>query len=242
MKPGFYPASKLTNEQYHGGDGISVSGLKRLDQSPAHYKAGFNNSTHSMFIGTAVHAAALEPDEFESQYVVAEGFKDKRAAGYKAWAAEQKKLILMPHEMENIISMRTALHQHPLVGPMLRGATCELSCYANDPVTGELCRVRFDMLTADGWILDLKKCQDARKNAARKSVENYGYYMQNAFYLDVPEWEGHRPEGFAFVFIEEQPPHGIGFYVLDDRDVDRGRMEYRRLLNKYHECLSLIHI
>lgn len=236
MKPGFYPSTAMTNEQYHSGPGISVSGLKRLQQSPAHYKAGFNDSSQSMFIGTAIHAAALEPDVFDQQYVVAEGFERKNQAGYKAWAADQDRLILMPHEYENVIGMREALHAHPVVGPMLRGAVCELSCYANDPITGELCRVRFDMLAADGWILDLKKCQDARPDAVARSIASYGYHMQNAFYMDVPEWLGHPPEGFAFIFIEEQAPHGIGFYVLDERDIERGRREYRRLLNQYHHC------
>lgn len=236
MQPGFYPPSVLSNEDYHSGAGISVSGLKRMQQSPAHYKAGFNGSSQSMFIGTAIHAAALEPEEFERNYVIAEGFERKNQAGYKAWAEEQTRLILMPHEYENIKGMRDALHAHPVVGPMLRGATCEYSCYANDPVTGELCRVRFDILTADGWILDLKKCQDARPAAAAKSIAAYGYHMQNAFYMDVPEWLGHPPEGFAFVFIEEQAPYAIGVYVLNDQDVERGRLEYRRMLNKYHEC------
>ena len=45
----------------------------------------------------------------------------------------------------------------------------------------------------------------------------------------------------AFVFIEDEPPHGISVRFLDPEDLDRGRNEYRRLLNLYHECRAADH-
>jgi len=246
MKPGIYQSTELSNEAYHSGPGVSQSQLKLIDRSPAHLRASLdgltkNSQTPGMFIGTAIHAAALEPEEFDKQYVIApEEFADRRAKGYKAWTQEQdpRQTILMASEYVRIQGMRDALHRHPWVGPRLSGAQCEVSCFANDPVTGELCRVRFDMVAEDGMILDLKKTTDARDGAISKAIGNYGYYIQNAYYLDVPSWLGddYRPAGFAFVFIEDEPPYGIAVRFLDPEDLERGRNEYRRLLNRYHEC------
>lgn len=249
MKPGIYTAAELSNEAYHADkESVSQSGLKRLDQSPAHYRAyadGLTGGTQSagQFIGTAIHAAALEPDEFASQYVIApEKFKARNAAGFKAWREEQdpRQTILMAYETDKIYRMRDQLHAHPWVGPRLRGAQCELSCFADDPETGVRCRVRFDMISEGGMILDLKKTQDARDGAVAKSIANYGYYIQNAMYMDVPTWLGanYTPEGFAFVFIEEEAPHGISVRFLDPEDVERGRQEHRRLLRIYADCLA----
>lgn len=248
MEPGFYPADQLDNETYHRGAGISQSALKILDQSPEHLRAyldGLRGSkeTPGKFMGTAVHAAALEPEVFDAQYVVApEEFGARNAKGFKAWKEEQdpRQTILMHYENQKVKAMHDKLHGHPWVGPRLRGATCELSCFANDPETGVLCRVRYDMVTEDGWVLDLKKCQDARQAAVSKSIANYGYYMQDAFYSDVPGWLGpeYRPRGFVFVFIEEEPPHAVKVWALASGDRDRGRREYRRLLNIYAECLE----
>lgn len=239
MEPGFYTADELSNEEYHSGPGVSASGLKLIGRSLAHYREYKHEETREQFRGTAIHAAALEPDKFDAEYIVAEGFERRNEAGFKAWSAKQDRLILMPDEYKNVIGMRDALHNHPVVGPLLAGAVTELSCYANDPETGVLCRCRFDMVAANGWILDLKKCQDARTDAVAGAISRYEYYLQNAFYMDVPTWAtGQPPAGFAFVFVEEKPPHGISVRVLHPDDVDRGRVQYRRALNKINRAAT----
>lgn len=249
MKPGIYTADELPIDDYHADpDSVSQSDLKLLDRSPAHLKAkrdGLTDSkpTAGQFIGSAIHAASLEPDEFDRQYVVApEKFKARNAAGLKAWKEEQdpSQTIIMAYEYTKIARMRDKLHAHPWVGPRLRAAQCEVSCFATDPETGVTVRVRFDMITDGGMILDLKKTQDARDDAVSRAIANYGYYIQNALYVDAPGWLGddYRPEGFAFVFIEEEAPHGIAVRFLEAEDVERGRQECRRLLNKYAECLA----
>lgn len=249
MKPGYYQNHQLPAEQYHADRGsVSQSGLKRFAQSPAHYRAYLDGLTETdtaaKFIGTAVHAAALEPEAFAEQYIVAPSkYKTGNAAGLKAWKEEQdpRLIVLLERDAENVYRMRDALHRHSWVGPQLRDAQCEYSVIADDPETGTRCRVRFDMLTGDGLILDLKKCQDARDDALRRSIFNYGYHVQNAFYMDVPSWLGDGPAGFCFVFIEEKPPHAISVRFLDPEDVERGRMEYRRLLNDFAECVKADH-
>ena len=55
----------VTNEAYHADRScVSVSGLKQLLRSPAHYQAylnGHRKETPAMFLGPAVHARLLEP-------------------------------------------------------------------------------------------------------------------------------------------------------------------------------------
>lgn len=74
MKPGVY--SGIPNADYHGGPGISKSGLDLIRRSPQHYKAvvdgaNDNQPTPAQLIGTAAHCLILEPQEFAKNYCLA---------------------------------------------------------------------------------------------------------------------------------------------------------------------------
>ena len=249
MQPGCYSCDKLSNEQYHGSAGISNSGLKLIaEHTPAHYFAAYRDPdrvrqpTRPQMIGTALHAAALEPAAFASEYIVSP-YPDRKAAGFKAWSAEQSKIILTPGDAVNVYGMRASLQGHSRVRRLLSApGHFEFSVYAIDPETGQLCKVRFDRLLLNGWAVDLKKCQDASPEGAAKAIANYGYFQQHAFYNDVFLWAtGASLEGFVFVFVEEAPPHAIGVYVIDAEDVDRGRRQYREALDVFAQCSESNH-
>jgi hypothetical protein len=244
MTPGCYSCADLSNEAYHASKGISNSGLKLIGgKTPAHYFAAYRDpdrvrqTTRPQMIGTALHAAALEPAAFSSEYIVSP-YPDRKASGYKAWSGAQSKIILTPGEAHNVAGMHASLQGHSRVRKLLSAAGhFEYSMYAIDPETGQLCKIRFDRLLLNGWAVDLKKCQDASEDAVAKAIANYDYQQQAAFYGDVHEWAtGASLEGFVFVFIEEDPPHAIGLYVIDPEDIDRGRRQYRAALNLYAQC------
>lgn len=71
MQPGVYP--DISNDDYHGGPGISKSGLDLIHRSPLHYRAAKtvandNEPTPAQAIGTAFHALLLEPESFAQIY------------------------------------------------------------------------------------------------------------------------------------------------------------------------------
>ena len=250
MEPGFYRAAQLSNADYHASEGISCSGLKMVSVSPYHYWAHYLSDmkpeegfSKPRFIGTAIHAATLETERFQEEYVVAP-FDRRNESGFKAWKEaeeqEQNRTVIIRPEANDIAGMRKSLHSHPTIGPMLDGAVdFELSVYARDPVTGVLVRIRLDMLAEGGWIFDLKKTQDASRAGATKAVSNYDYFMQAAFYLDVMRWaSGEQPPGMAFGFVEEKFPWVSACYCITDEDLERGRRMYRALLNRYADCLE----
>lgn len=73
MRPGIYDG--ISNDAYHGGPGISKSGLDILHKSPAHLKAardfaGEKRETKAMFKGKALHALVLEPAAFVREYTL----------------------------------------------------------------------------------------------------------------------------------------------------------------------------
>lgn len=75
MKPGIYTNAELSNEEYHGGEGVSSTILKELiTRSAAHCKALMDGlrrkSSASMSLGTVIHSAVLEPETFNDEYFI----------------------------------------------------------------------------------------------------------------------------------------------------------------------------
>lgn len=63
----------IPNAAYHGGPGISKSGLDIIHRSPLHYQHALTaerKSTPAQRIGTAVHDLILEPESFWDRYAI----------------------------------------------------------------------------------------------------------------------------------------------------------------------------
>ena len=73
MKPGIY--EDLPAEDYHAADAVSRSGLTKIDRSIDHYREYAANGiedSKALRTGTAIHAAILEPEKFQHDYIDAQ--------------------------------------------------------------------------------------------------------------------------------------------------------------------------
>jgi len=233
----------MPNDRYHSApDQISKSGLDLISRSPAHYfYAAPRDTTRAMEIGTAIHTALLEPERFQKEYVLLKECKDRRQAEYKAAVAiHGSERVLVGHEADSVIGMVESVYAQPVARNWLsKKGYREASLFVRDPVTGVVVRCRYDLLTLDGEIVDLKKTQDARPDAFARSVLNYRYHVQDALYSDAWEWaNGQRLSEFRIMAVEENMPHAAMVYKLDETARAEGRRLYREDLNTYAENLK----
>lgn len=235
----------LTNEQYHAHDSISKTGLDLIARSPAHYRySERRESTRAMVIGSAVHAAILEPDVFAEQYMLLRDVKDRRASEYKqAVTVHGADNVLTGTEADYVAGIQESVRTHRQLSALLsEPGRAELSVITTDPVTGVSVRCRFDWLTDAGVPVDLKTTLDARPDAFSRSVSSYRYHVQAAFYCDVWEWEtGDKLDRMIFAALEKSMPHAVALYMLDDEALMVGRKLYREALNTYARCLESGH-
>lgn len=266
MKPGIYAG--ISNADYHGGAGISKSGLDLVARSPLHYWQAYLNpdrepreETPAMRLGTAIHTAMLEPERFADEYVIVPADAPRRPTSVQlnaknpsdatlqaiAWwdsfdIAAQGKTIISADDYETCAAISRRLHAHPAAAVLLRqaGALFEASAYWEDPDTGVLCRCRPDVLLPNGAaVVDVKSTTDASADAFRRSVANYDYHVQAAFYLDgITRATGTAPGAFVFAAFETSAPHAVAFYNADATMLDIGRREYKRRLRRYAQCLA----
>lgn len=230
----------MPNNEYHAYPGISKSGLDLIDRSPAHffYKEASKQSS-AMAIGSALHCAVLEPALFEKQYMLLRHVTDKRTSAYKeACKVHDAEFVLTGKEADSIIYMQQALQNNPSAKELLDAeGWCEIAVFATDPETGVLVKCKLDKLLKDLSSVDLKTTQDLRD--FYKSVANYRYHVQAAFYSDVFEWAtGEVAGNFDFLAVEKDSPCASKIFRLDTAAIQYGRKLYRQNLNAYADCMN----
>ena len=232
---------------YHAHkESISKSGLDLISRSPAHYRyAEPREETQAMRIGTATHTAILEPERFRREYRVITAAKDRRC---KAWNDAAKELdtgsdgdplMLTGPEGERVARMAQAVRSTPGIAELLQAdGRSEQSVFTRDPATGLLVRIRLDWITSSARAMDLKTTTDLRNDKLFRSVVDYRYHVQQAFYSDAFLWAFGERLDFAFGVIESEAPHVSKLVRLPDDVVAWGRLQYRRDLDTYARCLD----
>lgn len=232
----------MPNDVYHGTPAISKSGLDKIERSPAHYQFAANREpTRAMAIGSAIHAAVLEPELFASEYLLLRDVTDRRSSEYKqAIKAHDAEFVLTGSEAIKVQGMQDAVYSNPAAAALFEGQGWnELSVFAHDPETGALCKCRFDRLTSDFVAVDLKKTQDAKERAFSRTIANYRYHVQAAFYTDVFNWAtGIELNRFVFVAVEEEFPHYCKPWRVASDTYIKGTEEYRANLDTYAGCMA----
>lgn len=232
----------MSNADYHSSEGISKSGLDLIARSPAHFRyAAKRDASRAMEMGTAIHTAILEPERFASEYMLLRDVKARTSSAYKeAVKVHGSEFVLTGPEADKVAGMQESVWSNPEAASFLRDQITkrELSVFATDPVTGAKVRARFDATRGIAG-LDLKKTQDARPETFIKSVWNYRYHVQQAFYCDVWKWEtGETMDDFRFLAVEEESPNAVKLFRLPHDLVEYGRKLYRRDLETYATCLE----
>jgi exodeoxyribonuclease VIII len=235
----------LTNAEYHAHAAISKSGLDRMDQSPAHYTSWLSEpkkETPALVFGGAAHCIILEPEEFLSRYISAPDGIDRRTKdGKAAWAEIEAtgKTILSADDWKKLFDISCSISAHPVANELLSDGIAESSVFAE--LLGVPVKCRPDWLHDNSVIVDLKTTENAGPNAFSKSVANYRYHVQAAFYSDICQEIGLDIKAFVFIAVEKNPPYAVSVYELDFDSIEVGRTLYQRNLETYRRCLEADH-
>jgi len=227
----------MTSDDYHSHPAISNSNRAAARQSGRHYfdqKEGPPRASTAPFnLGTLLHATAL-PGENVDQIAVRmpEGLKKTTKEGKAFISTNEGKIIVNAADAFAIDQMMLSMLEHPFSASLIKGdlpGKSEQSFFAVDPETELELKCRPDFILDDySWIIDLKSTLDASPKGFQRSLTNYRYFVQAAWYLDVVEMEtGRRPEAFVFVAVEKQRPFNVGVYCADEQMIQVGKQHAR---------------
>jgi hypothetical protein len=228
-------------DEYHASPALSSSGAKKLlhPSCPAifEYEREHGQERKQEFdFGTAAHTLLLGSGP--QPYVVdADNYQTKLARKERDDAYARGDVPLLPREFDAVQAMVAKARAHPRVAELLAQGQAEVSLLWTDPVTGVDCRARPDWLRDDG-IVDYKTSTSAEPGHIAKTVANFGYHVQAAFYLaGAVELELLPPDAwFRFIFQDKNPPHLIKVVELDETALEIGRDKFEAALEVFRDC------
>ncbi len=205
----------LPIDAYHGGPGISKSGLDDIARSPATYFARHldpqrppERERAGQLEGSLAHCAVLEPDAFASRYTVvpadaprrpteaqwnAKKPSDESIAAMAWWrefnARTAGACVITTAQRDVALRQAESMRAIPALRDALAGdSIAESSAYAIDDATGELMRCRPDLVyrVERGVVLfDVKTYSSAEPDEFSRQVARKRYHVQDAYYRDV---------------------------------------------------------
>ena len=244
MKPGLHPG--LSRAAYEQVEGLNFSRLNFMDRSPAHYLQNLMHPkapTPAMQLGSAIHAAILEPLKFNAEWVVAPKVDRRTNVGKAAWAKFELenagKGLMTADDYDTCMGMAQAVYAHPVAEPLLSAEKRETEVPAVWDAEGIPMKGCLDLLTSwDGfsWVCDVKSCRDASEFWFAREAHKLRYHAQAAIYLDGLEAIQPYPRRFAWIAVESEPPYAVCVYEPAGSVIDAGRALYRRWIERWKEC------
>lgn len=236
----------MTDREYREHEGISRSQLWKIRESPEKFKYAMEHPeepTPALLFGQVVHKLILEPEDFDSDFIVMPEIDKRTKEGKAAWAEFQEaaagRQIVKQADYQKAQDMVSALQTVPMIQTLLAGKH-EVPLFWTDPMTGEPCKVRLDILHDLGdrlLIVDYKSSNDATTETFTRSAINYGYDFQAGMYEEGTRQNyGDRKIDFLFIVQEKDPPYAANVLRADERFTQRGFDTFRELLGIYHDC------
>uniref|UniRef100_A0A6M3KS37 Putative exodeoxyribonuclease 8 PDDEXK-like domain-containing protein n=1 Tax=viral metagenome TaxID=1070528 RepID=A0A6M3KS37_9ZZZZ len=232
----------ITHADYHAmTDRISNSYLSRLDKCPAAAKVPLPE-TPAMTFGRAFHSFILDGMvAFSRDVLILPEINRRTNAGKEEYLAlvtnNPDKAIITHDELKSIMAMDKSVKAHPLARNLIGTGTNEVSVFWDDPFSGLPCKARPDKVPGQNTLVDLKKTRGASAHSFQRSIIDFGYHRQAAFYLDgMTKATGEKYDLFAFITVEDSEPYRTEVYTLSQDFIDYGRLEYQRLINIENQC------
>ena len=238
----------VPEEVYHAdATCLTNSGITQMLRSPLHWHAAFvdpnrpeKKKSEALELGSAVHAALLEPDKFSTQYVKGLDLDKRCNANKDAHAAFQLenegKVILDAKAYTQALSIHSAASQSPAAALFKGNGYAEVTGISQHHC-GATVKSRMDYFNPEtGIIVDIKTCEYASPAAFKKSVVNYGYHRQAAFYSWLVQSLGLPFQAFQIVAVEKSYPYAIGVYTMDFEALQVGWWEVEPMIRLWQSC------
>ena len=223
--------SDLSNFEYHHGKYkkyISSSDLKNILVSPKYFKAQkeiIRESSSSMKLGTAVHSALLEPENFTRDIAIMPEIKGTGSVKKKHEFHKENsnKTIITESQNKIVDSIVERFVSTPELKHLFSGGEAEVSIF------WENWKIRPDYFKTD-LVIDLKTTSKPLSEFS-KACANYKYDLSAWFYKF-----GAGGSEYKFVVVETNPPYDFVIYEPDVEFMHEGREKCLIAMDIYRDC------
>lgn len=241
--------SRVPFSVYESWPGLRKSRIWTLiTATPRHYKWELDNpeevETEALVFGSAVHAAVLEPDRFEAEYITGGPVNPTTGKTYgrdskkfQEWAATCGGEPISQEAYDACLAMRQSVLVHPIAAMLLKAGEAEVSMRWRDIDTAMQMKGRVDWLVKKNVLVDLKTARSAAPGPFGRQAYILGYHVQAALYFDgLRTITGREPAAPIFIAVEKEPPYCVAVYEIEEEDLELGRAQYRFALERIKAC------
>jgi len=232
-----------TPDEYRAIKAANFSTLKHALKSALHMKAAMDapqrEQNAGMILGSLTDTLIFTPEQMPSRFLIVEKI-DRRTKEGKALVeqAEAQRLVIIDHEtLHQAMDICRAVQASKTAAAMLRAKAYQRALRWTDEDTGVGCKALLDSVAPGVLICDFKTTSSgAGWRDFQRTVANFHYHMQAAFYVDG--WAACAGEVLPYTFIvaESTAPHGVAVYRLDDEAIETGRRLYKSCLRLWADC------
>ena len=215
-------------------DYLSASALKAFAKSPNHYldyvQRKFEPS-RAMELGTLIHCLLLEPGEFQYRYAVAPKVDKRTKAGKEEWAAFQ-------NVNGHLDIIEQAFYNEAFAVVEAAQKDSNLQRILNEPFHAEEqldadlfgfpFTARLDLET-EGFVYDVKTCQDASPEGFQRAAYNLDYHLQATIYRLM------TGKPFRWIAIETSSPYNVMVYNQSEEAYERSKARLEKLVKQFVE-------
>lgn len=226
-------------DQYHASTALGSSVLRNvLRASPAHAAAAMDDeSNQAQQLGTAIHAAILEPDTFTASVAIAPEVDKRTKDGKARWESFLEttagRTVITAEQGETLARVMDSYKTLSNIPRLIE--MCperELSVFAHDVEADFSIKARLDAYDFNtGLVVDVKTTS---KHASREDFERaiasggWGYGLQACHYRRVCRLANVPFSDFVFLVIETVKPFGVAAFALDSDVIDMYEAEVTR--------------
>lgn len=247
MQPGIYLRGTC---DYNSINAVNISSLLWMAKSPKHYKSRPRIYSSAMSLGTAAHAATLEPERFAIDFAVWDRLsengnpcprKGQHWEAFKQMHSRQE--IITADEHASALAIAAGVRSEPLCLEALSNGDPEVTLVWVHTRTGLLCKGRVDWLPHDrNGIVDLKTAADITPGVFFSKSAKLHYHTKMAWYTDalrtVEGLAEDAPLDTLIVAVESGKPHDSAVYWMPEEVLEIGRDEYETLMTKLKLALD----
>ena len=241
---------------YFDNPAMSQSKLKDLKRSPRHFwakhiaKLTNEKDTDAMRFGRLLHLYIFEPQKFKDSFVVIPNIDRRTKKGKDEYNELVKnsidKIVITDSEIWTLKEIKESILNKKTAKILLKNGLAEHELYWTDEDTQVNCKAKLDYfiepcdLYPNGLVIDLKTTQNASVEEFSKTIYNFGYYHQVAFYCSAVKQIYKTDDYPAFIFMsaEKEAPYECAFFTADQVTLNIGLSENENLLRLYRECVQ----
>jgi excisionase family DNA binding protein len=241
----------ISNADYHGSDELSRSTASDLTTtSPAKVRYERDNPlTYKgvpLIMGGCFHGMVLEPECLDEEYAVKPTEIDGKSPLTKHYKEEFAGMQmerpdaqwLKADDWETCKGMAYAVLDNPVYTHYASDIDAIAEGTGHFDYNGAKCKVRPDLYTSDGTIIDLKSTMDASEAGFRKSVRNFSYAFQACWYLEAMRALGLPAKQFVFIAVDKVAPFGVASYTLTESEIDRQKPRMQKACEIWATCME----